>query len=82
VVGDALEGDGASVVLDDLPTEDRLTLFEALLPEQGAAVLSELKGETLLCYVVLAPDAHPTAELANTLRTMVAAALGKDLVAQ
>ena len=27
--------------------EDRLVLFEALPPEQGAAVLSELKGETL-----------------------------------
>src|SRR6266511_2894908 len=34
-------------LLDDLPLEDRLTLFEALPPEQGAAVLSELKGETL-----------------------------------
>ena len=34
-------------LLDDLPLEDRLTLFEALAPEQGAAVLSELKGETL-----------------------------------
>jgi len=34
-------------LLDDLPSEDRLTLFEALPAEQGAAVLSELKGETL-----------------------------------
>src|SRR5450755_513205 len=34
-------------LLDDLPREDRITLFEALPPEQGAAVLSELKGETL-----------------------------------
>ena len=34
-------------LLDDLPVEDRLTLFEALPPEQGAGVLSELKGETL-----------------------------------
>jgi magnesium transporter len=34
-------------LLDDLPREDRLVLFEALPPEQGAAVLSELKGETL-----------------------------------
>jgi magnesium transporter len=34
-------------LLDELPQEDRLILFEALPPEQGAAVLSELKGETL-----------------------------------
>jgi magnesium transporter len=34
-------------LLDDLPREDRLVLFEAIPPEQGAAVLSELKGETL-----------------------------------
>ena len=34
-------------LLDELPREDRVSLFEALPPEQGAAVLSELKGETL-----------------------------------
>jgi Mg/Co/Ni transporter MgtE len=34
-------------LLEDLPREDRMVLFEALPPEQGAAVLSELKGETL-----------------------------------
>jgi magnesium transporter len=34
-------------LLDELPREDRIVLFEALPPEQGAAVLSELKGETL-----------------------------------
>ncbi len=34
-------------LLDDLPREDRVILFEALPPDQGAAVLSELKGETL-----------------------------------
>ena len=34
-------------LLDDLPREDRLVLFEALPVEQGAALLSELKGETL-----------------------------------
>ena len=34
-------------LLDELPREDRLVLFEALPPDQGAAVLSELKGETL-----------------------------------
>lgn len=34
-------------LLDELPREDRVILFEALSPDQGAAVLSELKGETL-----------------------------------
>ncbi len=34
-------------LLDELPREDRPILFEALPPEQGATVLSELKGETL-----------------------------------
>jgi magnesium transporter len=34
-------------LLEELPQEDRLVLFEALPPDQGAAVLSELKGETL-----------------------------------
>jgi magnesium transporter len=34
-------------LLDDLPREDRIVLFEALPPDQGSAVLSELKGETL-----------------------------------
>jgi magnesium transporter len=34
-------------LLDELPREDRIILFEALPAEQGAAVLSELKGETL-----------------------------------
>ncbi|MEO8430211.1 MAG: magnesium transporter [Acidobacteriota bacterium] len=34
-------------LLEDLPREDRLVLFEALPPDQGSAVLSELKGESL-----------------------------------
>ena len=34
-------------LLDDLPREDRIVLFEALPVDQGAAVLSGLKGETL-----------------------------------
>src|SRR4030095_3389067 len=34
-------------LMEDLPREDRLTVFEALPTEQGAALLSELKGETL-----------------------------------
>src|SRR5580765_8760067 len=34
-------------LLDELPEEERLILFEALPPDQGAGVLSELKGGTL-----------------------------------
>src|SRR6202171_4195540 len=34
-------------LMEDLPRGDRVLLFESLPPEQGAAVLSELKGETL-----------------------------------
>jgi magnesium transporter len=34
-------------LLDDLPREDRLVVFEALPVDQGASVLSTLKGETL-----------------------------------
>ena len=34
-------------LLDDLPRPDRVTVFESLPAEQGAKVLSELKGETL-----------------------------------
>ncbi|MFN2386059.1 MAG: magnesium transporter [Thermoanaerobaculia bacterium] len=34
-------------ILDDLPREDRLILFESLPSDRGAPVLSELNGETL-----------------------------------
>ncbi len=50
-------------LLDDLPGEDRLTLFEALPSEQGAAVLSELKGETLRLVLHRASPAKLGAEL-------------------
>ncbi|MEP6993527.1 MAG: magnesium transporter [Acidobacteriota bacterium] len=50
-------------LLDDLPREDRLILFEALPPEQGAAVLSELKGETLRLILHRASPAKLGAEL-------------------
>jgi magnesium transporter len=50
-------------LLDDLPSEDRLTLFGALPPEQGAAVLSELKGETLRLILHRASPAKLGAEL-------------------
>jgi acetyl-CoA synthetase len=62
------------------PAEVETALVEHPLVVEAAAigVPDELKGETLLCYVVLAPDADPTDELADTLRTMVGAALGKS----
>jgi magnesium transporter len=50
-------------LLDDLSSEDRLTLFEALPPEQGAAVLSDLKGETLRLILHRASPAKLGAEL-------------------
>jgi magnesium transporter len=50
-------------LLDDLPTEDRLVLFEALPTEQGAAVLSELKGESLRLILHRASPAKLGAEL-------------------
>lgn len=50
-------------LLDDLPTEDRLILFEALPTEQGAAALSELKGETLRLILHRASPAKLGAEL-------------------
>jgi magnesium transporter len=50
-------------LLDDLPREDRVVLFEALPPEQGAAVLSELKGETLRLILHRASPAKLGAEL-------------------
>lgn len=50
-------------LLDDLPREDRVILFEALPPEQGAAVLSELKGESLRLILHSASPAKLGAEL-------------------
>ena len=50
-------------ILDDLPREDRLTLFEALPTEQGSALLSELKGETLRLVLHRASPSKLGAEL-------------------
>jgi magnesium transporter len=50
-------------LLDDLPSEDRLTLFEVLPADQGAAVLSELKGETLRLILHRASPAKLGAKL-------------------
>ncbi len=41
-------------LFDELPREDRIVLFEALPTELGAAVLSELSGETLRLVLHLA----------------------------
>jgi len=50
-------------LLDDLPRDDRITVFESLPSEQGAAVLSELKGETLRLVLHQASPAKLGAEL-------------------
>ncbi len=50
-------------LLDDLPREDRVVLFEVLPAEQGAAVLSELKGETLRLVLHRTSPAKLGAEL-------------------
>ncbi len=50
-------------LLEDLPREDRVVLFEALPPDQGAAVLSELKGETLRLILHRTSPAKLGAEL-------------------
>jgi magnesium transporter len=50
-------------LLDDLPRDDRVTVFESLPAEQGAAVLSELKGETLRLILHQASPAKLGAEL-------------------
>src|SRR5690349_10981729 len=50
-------------LLDDLPRDDRVTVFESLPPEQGAAVFSELKGETLRLILHQASPAKLGAEL-------------------
>src|SRR5512146_553133 len=50
-------------LLDELPREDRIVLFEALPTEQGAAVLSELKGETLRLVLHTASPSKLGAEL-------------------
>ena len=52
-------------LLEDLDREDRLVLCEALPPEQGAAVLSELKGETLRLVLHQASLEKLGAELAR-----------------
>ncbi|MGE5277890.1 MAG: magnesium transporter [Acidobacteriota bacterium] len=50
-------------LLDELPREDRIVLFEALPTEQGSAVLSELKGETLRLVLHTASPGKLGAEL-------------------
>ena len=50
-------------LLDDLPRDDRVTVFESLPADQGAAVLSELKGETLRLILHQASPAKLGAEL-------------------
>ncbi len=58
--------------------ETALVAHPAVVEAAAIGVPDELKGETLLCYVVLAPEVEGTDDLAATLRTMVGAALGKS----
>jgi len=51
----------------------------AVAESAAVGVPDELKGEALVCFVVLRPGHQPTDELAETLKEMVAAALGKPL---
>ena len=62
VLADMYPADIAEI-MEDLVREDRITLFEALPPEQGAAVLSELKGETLRLILHRASPSKLGAEL-------------------
>ncbi|MEP6624368.1 MAG: AMP-binding protein [Acidimicrobiia bacterium] len=62
------------------PAEVETALVEhpAVVEAAAIGIPDELKGETLLCYVVLVPEVAPTEELAATLRAMVGSALGKS----
>jgi acetyl-CoA synthetase len=62
------------------PAEVETVLVEHPAVVEAAAVglPDELKGESLACYVVLAPDAQPSDDLRAELRRHVAAGLGKS----
>jgi len=62
------------------PAEVETVLVEHPAVVEAAAVglPHELKGESLACYVVLAPDAEPTEALRSELRGYVADRLGKS----
>jgi len=51
----------------------------AVAESAAIGVPDELKGEALVCFVVLRPGQRPDADLAERLRDVVAAALGKPL---
>jgi acetyl-CoA synthetase len=51
----------------------------AVAEAAAIGVPDELKGEALVCFVILRPGQTPSAELAAVLQDLVAAALGKPL---
>jgi acetyl-CoA synthetase len=62
------------------PAEVETVLVEHPAVVEAAAVglPDEVKGESLACFVVLAPDVEPTEELRAELRAHVAGGLGKS----
>jgi acetyl-CoA synthetase len=59
--------------------ESILVGHRAVAESAAVGVPDELKGEALVCFVVLRPGQQPSAELAAELKDLVAAALGKPL---
>ena len=59
--------------------ESILVGHRAVAESAAVGVPDELKGEALVCFVVLRQDQQPSEELATELKDMVAAALGKPL---
>jgi acetyl-CoA synthetase len=63
------------------PAEVESVLIESPSVVEAAAVgvPDAIKGQALVCFCVLRPDAQPTAALAQALKTLVATRLGKPL---
>ena len=59
--------------------ESVLVGHAAVAEAAAIGVPDELKGEALVCFVILRPNQKATAELATELQDLVAAALGKPL---
>jgi len=59
--------------------ESILVGHRAVAESAAVGVPDDLKGEALVCFVVLRQDQQPSEELATELKDMVAAALGKPL---
>lgn len=64
------------------PAEVESILVSHALVSEAAAigVPDDLKGQSVVCFCVLTPDAHPGDELRDTLKQLIAAELGKPLL--